>query len=389
MKKYFVFLGIAALTLAACTKTEIDETAIPDQKIEFNVASYVPQTRADNYVSLVKETTTFSTMAYLHAEGVTTVQDYFGATGETITADNATNPSAWLPSHDYYWPKSKKSYINFVSWYDNGGKPTIDKTAKTMTWSERTIATTDNIMFADVAWHYNTNTTSTENNTMFGAPEGTKVFGQNQVKAGVPTLFHHALSKLNIKAQCNPVEKADSRDATKKTTWDVTLENIKITNTYNAGTLALTVTEPTPLPDPIVGKTSPWTGSWAPSGTASGITMANTSTLNTELVDVLAEQSVLPQTLGDEAYLEFDLHIITKFNGAQYSEEKPHVKVALKTLVGTAAGSTPITEWKMNYKYIYKIIINPETTTVKFDPAVVEWVTYTPDSEYNVPAGQI
>lgn len=382
MKKYFVFLGIAALTLAACTKTEIDETAIPDQKIEFNVASYVPQTRADNYVSLVKETTTFSTMAYLHAEGVTTVQDYFGATGETITADNATNPSAWLPSHDYYWPKSKKSYINFVSWYDNGGKPTIDKTAKTMTWSNRTIATTDNIMFADVAWHYNTNTTSTENNTMFGAPEGTTVFGQNQVKAGVPTLFHHALSKLNIKAQCNPVEKADSKDASKKTTWDVTLENIKITDTYNAGTLALTVTEPT-LPDPIVGKTSPWTGSWATSGTASGITMANTSTLTTELVDVLAEQSVLPQSLAN-AKLKFDLHIITKFAGTQYSEEIIPVEVALNTL-----GTTHITEWKMNYKYLYKIIVNPETTTVKFDPAVIEWVEDTNAPTYNVPTGQI
>ena len=54
MKKYFVFLGIAALTLAACTKTEIDETAVPDQKIEFNVASYVPQTRAGE-VSFLKE----------------------------------------------------------------------------------------------------------------------------------------------------------------------------------------------------------------------------------------------------------------------------------------------------------------------------------------------
>ena len=367
MKKYLVLLYVAALSLAACSKTEIDETALPDKKIEFNVAPYSAQTRAGE-VSLLGDTDHFSCKAYLHAVGVTDVQDYFGANGETITANNSTNPSAWLPSHDYYWPKSKDSYINFVSWYDNNGAPTINASAKTMTWSARTVATTDNIMFADVAWHYNNNN---------GA-----LYKKDAVTEGVPTLFHHALAKLAIKAKCDPVEKADSQNSSKKTTWEVTLEGMKITGSYNTGTLALTNSEPT-LPSPVVGQTQAWTGSWTTSGSAADINMGNSSTLTATEAVVLEERSILPQTLGDGVKLTFTLHIVTKYDGTKYSEEKIPFEVALNTL-----GSTPITKWEMNTKYTYVINVNPETNVVKFDPAVVPW-TEENGGSYSIPSGQI
>ncbi|MBO5634361.1 MAG: fimbrillin family protein [Bacteroidales bacterium] len=364
MKKYFVFLGIAALTLAACSKTEIDETAIPDQKIEFNAANYVPQTRAGE-VSLLGDTKFFSSKAYLHAEGVTAVQDYFGDK-ETITANDNTNPSAWLPSHDYYWPKSKNSYINFVSWFDKKGAPTtISETS--LAWAGRTIATDDNIMWADEAWRFNNND---------GA-----IYKKDAVSAGVPTLFHHALAKLTIKAKCDPVEKDDSQVAGKKTTWEVTLEDIKITGTFNEGTLTLTNSDSNEA-----AKTKPYeTTGWVlpTTGTAPGITMNNTSVLTKDLVDVLAEQSVLPQTL-DNAKLEFKLHIIAKYDSKKVSEEKIDMSVKLNTL-----GTTAITKWEMNTKYVYNIIINPETDVVKFDPAVIPWVEDANAPTYNVPAGQI
>ena len=43
----------------------------------------------------------------------------------------------------------------------------------------------------------------------------------------------------------------------------------------------------------------------------------------------------------------------------------------------------------MNTKYTYNIIVDPETTVVKFDPAVVEWVIESNEPTYTVPAGQI
>ena len=371
MKKYFVFLGIAALTLAACSKTEIDETAIPDQKIEFNAANYVPQTRAaGDTVSILSETNTFKTKAYLHAEGMPTVQDYFGANGETITyhaGASEADESVWVPSHDYYWPKSKKSYINFVSWYDGNANRTPAVTETTIKWENAIIGTKDNIMWADEAWHYNSNA---------------QTYKFDGVREGVPTLFHHALAKLTIKAKCDPVEKNDSQVSGTKTTWDVTLTDIKITGTYNQGSLTLTNEEPTGTSPAQQAYT---TNGWVlpTTGTAPGITMDSTNVLTTSLVDVLAEQSVLPQTL-DNAILEFTLHIITKYNGKQYSEEKIHKSVKLNTL-----GTPAIAKWEMNTKYVYNIIINPETDVVKFDPAVIPWVVDANAPTYNVPAGQI
>ena len=358
MKKYFVVLAVAALAAsAACTKVE---TITPDQKISFNVANYAAQTKAN--VSILSETTTFKSKAYLHAVGVTTTQNFFGANGETITY-NGTD--AWLPSHDYYWPKSKQSYINFVSWY--GGTPAVEETS--IVWDE-TIATDSNIMWADEAWHYNQNA---------------ETYKFDNVKEGVPTLFHHALAKLAIKAKAEKVQGGTAEE--NKTTWDITLEDIKITNTFNAGKLTLNNTEPSGTTAATQAYT---TTGWDTTGkTAAEISMANTSVLTTELVNVLAEQSVLPQTLTNDAKLSFTLHIITKYNGTQYSEEKIPVEVALNTLKGAAEGATAITAWEMNTKYTYNIIVDPETTVVKFDPAVVEWVIESNEPTYTVPAGQI
>ena len=364
MKKFFIAIAALALVAsAACTKTNPEETK--SEKISFTVANYTPATKAN--VSLVGETTTFKSKAFLHAVGMgTTVQDFFGAAGETITANDATNPSEWLPSHDYYWPKSSESYINFVSWYDKNSGPTTSTETK-LEWAGRTIATDDNIMWADEAWRFNKN-----NNP------GT--YKMDAVTEGVPTLFHHALAKVSIKAKAEKVQ-GGTHD-TNKTTWDVTLEDIKVTNTFNTGTLTLNNADPSTASTPVAytGTGTDNAIAWTTSGTASDIEMDDTSVLTTDLAVVLAEQSVLPQSLAN-AELTFDLHIITKYNGTKYSEEKIPVTVALNTL-----GTTPITAWEMNTKYTYNIIVNPETTVVKFDPAVVDWVVDTNAPTYTVPA---
>lgn len=383
MKKYFIILAAAALALSACSKVEVTDST-PDQKITFQTANYVPGTKADSYVSLLGDTKFFKSKAFLHAEGMTTVQNFFGDAGETITANDDENPSAWVPSHDYFWPKSKNSYINFVSWFDKNGAPTTS-TETSLAWTDRTIAVDDNIMWADEAWRYNQNTTSLANNTAAGL---NGAFGQDAVTEGVPTLFHHALAKLAIKAKADPVEKTDANN--KKTTWTVTLEGIKITNTFKKGTLSLTNSDLNSTGiKAYSGTGTDNVPAWATSGTAEDITMSNTSALTAELAVVLAEQSVLPQTLADAAELSFTLHIITKYDGTQYSEEKIPVKVPLNSLKGSAQGAAAITAWQMNHKYTYNIIVNPETTTVKFDPAVIDWVVESDAPTYSIPAGQI
>ena len=134
MKKY---LFIAVVTLAAsvaCTKQNTETAQIP---VKFQAANYVPQTKAGE-VSVLNDFESFKCMAYLHAEGIdlnadgtvngTSYQNFFGATGETISPDNTTAPTEWAPSHTYSWPKGTKSFVNFIGWYGTDGTDDVDPT---------------------------------------------------------------------------------------------------------------------------------------------------------------------------------------------------------------------------------------------------------------------
>ncbi|MCR5850774.1 MAG: fimbrillin family protein [Bacteroidaceae bacterium] len=358
MKKFFLLAAAALVVFTACTKIE-EADSVPARKITFQAASYVPQTKAN--VSVLKEFSEFKCKAFLHAAGYTSeTQNMFGANGETIkpyTSGNAlvSNPTAtstdvayWAPSHDYYWPKDESSYVNFVAWYDKNGAPTT-ATEASLVWtidgSTRSLATSDNILFADEAWHFKQNTSPA-------------TYGMNGVSEGVPMLFHHALAQLCIQAK---VSKATD-DKSPAHTWDVTLENISLADVFNTGTLTLSNTEPSGI------ATQAWSGSWATSGTATDITMSDVTTpLTTTAVDVLTMQNVLPQTVTDNVILNFKYNISYKYNGNEYAHEKITAALQLNNITNA------ISAWEMNKKITYTITINPETTVIRIDPAMVDW----------------
>lgn len=362
MKKYFAILAVAALTLsAACTKVE---TVTPDQKISFKAANYVPQTRAGE-VSFLNEfaegtTPSFKSKAYMMGTGVNDVaqptspyQDFFGAAGETIT----WNPTKkeWAPSHDYYWPKFDASYINFFSWYDNNGAPTITNTGKTFTmkWENRVIGTGDNIMYADPAWRFKQNI---------------ETYKLNDVQEGVPTLFHHSLAQVEFRAYATKVE------VTNLLTWTIKLTDLKL-EVANKGTLTLTATEP------ASGNNAKgvWDGTpaWVADATTKGnimptedftVTATNAADATTA-AKVLANQVVLPQDLSS-TNLTFKLDITTTYTAGQTNREVIDVTIPM----GATGFGTPA--WALNTKYIYTIKIVPAENRVLFDPAVeTAWTT--------------
>ena len=154
MKKliYIAFAALAALT--ACTKVEMDSYA-PQRKVTFQVASYAPQTKANSSMWTLGSSPSFTAKAFLHADGYTDeTQNFFGASGETITpykndgtaATAETNTSYWGPSHDYYWPKSSNSYINFIAW--RGATPAT-ATETSLSWTDYTVQSTDDLVYAD------------------------------------------------------------------------------------------------------------------------------------------------------------------------------------------------------------------------------------------------
>ena len=367
----YMLIPLALVAFAACAKVEREEA--PATKVTFNVGSYAAQTKADSHghLSLLdEEITSFRSMAFLHANGVNETQAFFGTTGETISWNSTAKE--WAPSHPYYWPKSPNSYINFVSWYDKNAAATATPSTITETrlaWTGRTIAADDNIMYADEAWHYQQNA---ETHLL------------DDVKEGVPTLFHHALAQVRFQAKARTLTQDGEVSVTNPaTTYVVKIKSATLTPYYKKGSLALTNAEPAAGPNVVAwtyNATSAPLG-WTVDTDATAQTMTGTElTLNTDLVPIPGMSSVvLPQSVENMA-LTLTYEISTSYNGgtSYYSVETPPAvtvplyRLSTATDAATAFSNT-ISAWEMNKIYTYNIIIDPVTNVIIYSPTAVAW----------------
>lgn len=388
MKKYFIIAIAALAASAACTKVEtIDNT--PDVPITFQAANYV-QTKATAADPVF---TSFPCKAYLHAEGINLdashnptsalgFQNFFGNSSsnpqysETITFHDGT-PVTWTPSHDYYWPKSSYSYINFVAWHGvtSAGAathPTItyawDSSASaykaTLEWAFTQGAlgnTASDYLYADMAWHYNDNQDPADYTSV------------SRVSKGVPMLFHHALSQINIKAYvveatatpANPtISAGDGTVSDGLATWTITLEDVELTNVYTAGTLTMTNTDPGATETQGWTKTDTgWTGTGSLGSLAPTTCTVDKVTAGTAN-DLIALTCVLPQSLAktdNVSHLTGKVRIVTTYSNATNTELIPF-DYTLSQL-GTST-------WAQNTKYTYYLKINPAQNKIYFDPAI-------------------
>ncbi len=377
MKKLFIAIAAVALVFSAsCTKVNPEEKKA--EKISFQVANYVPATKAGE-VSFLKEfaadqTPQFKCKAFMKGVGVDGLQDFFGTTGETITW-NAT-AKEWAPSHDYYWPKDAASYINFFSWYDTGAGP-IEVTNGSMTWgtteSPRTIGTGDNIMYADPAWHFQKN-----NNPATYGPN----FNPTEATEGVPTLFHHALAQVEFRAYAAKLTNGTA-------TWTIKLTGLEL-KVKNQGIFALTATGENAEPAATVfNQKGKWDDAeWTATGAVGNIMPTDGITVNKakvtegtqEYTSILSNQSVLPQDLSEVSF-KFNLDITTTY--ANNVSNREVIEVEIPMAAGTTAKPGFGTEeWALNTKYIYTIQIVPGENRVLFDPAVEkDWETVTVDEK--------
>ena len=346
--KNLYYIAIAALLAASagCSKVEVADA--PDKAVTFTVASYSPQTRAESIIT-VDGIRSFSSRGYLHGVGVDAPQDFFGANGETITYNGSNE---WAPTHDYFWPKSTASYVNFISWV--GGNPTItySNTAPfkaTFAWSGA-VATTDNLMWADMAWRYKNN-------------DGV-IYKKDGVTEGVPPLFHHALAQVRFQGK---VTKTSATDGGKTVNWTVTVNELSLTNVANKGTFSLTNS------DPGSNTTKEWTltnPEWASLEGAVEVkpTIASTP-LGTTATDIFGWQSVIPQSTAAVAMkVKFNVKTVYPTNPAKTVEE-----VVEKT-VNLSDFTDPISVWERNKRYTYTLIIEPDTGIIKIIPVETDWL---------------
>ena len=350
MKRY-IYIALTALTaLAGCVKVETVEK--PAEEVTFMVGQYA----ATKAVSLNSDgITSFRSKGYLHAIGVDETQDFFGADGETIYWREGT--TEWTPTHPFYGPKHSSSYVNFISWHDNGGNPTtLSETS--LQWTGRTIAASDNIMFADAVWHYKSNTAN-----------GSQYTG-DEVTSGVPTLFHHALTRVQIKLRATVAADPDNAS----TTYEITLNTAQLAGYYTSGNMRLSTTEPAGT----APATSIWLGVnnatllWSPSNGSNTTPLAcidSEMDITTTSTPVLALRSFLPQTLSENVVFSFTYTLTTKSNGLMTSsEEDIPVSIVLNTIRSTA--NMAITQWQPNKIYTYNIAINPVGQDILLNPIV-------------------
>ena len=357
MKKYFIIAVAALAASAACNKVVTDDA--PQKAISFQVANYVPQTKAN----VAYEGTSFKTSAWFHADASATAQDFMSS--ETIKFQSN---NTWAADRIYFWPKT--GWINFFSWA-GAPEPTVTEGKAVYGTSSApvTIAVDADAMLASAAYRYG--------NANYNANVYPDPILYNSVDTkGVPTLFHHMLAQVNF------VVKFDAQDIpnTSGYKWDLIINSVSL-NYGNQGYLEVNFTDPSATGQawPISANTVNWTRT-ANTDLAGTLNLGESNKQTTAAGSISAGKnlyenvSVLPQvigTTGSNAKVALNYTLISYYNDVKHIEETIDLTGANAIAIAAFTNST-ISEWDMNYKYTYTITIKPNKT-VTFDPAVEAW----------------
>lgn len=387
MKKYFIIAVAAVAAMASCTKNELNEQAIPEKKIGFEVANYAAQTKANQTLTNAEDGIyQFHTYAYQFPT-IGSPREFMNVdifawqdAEQTSKLTSGTAPvMVWAPEDDYYWPKT--GWINFYS-YAGTHTPaeTVSSDFKTVTftYTDAVIAAASNILVADAALHqsranYNDNAHSVDDNGS-GA----------DVTTGVPTLFRHQLAKITFDVEARTTDAKKSAN----TIWKVQVLNTENQsgNNYkstivpiNKGSLVLTNADAA-----TAATTQAWTrtnesatniSGWVPSTEKETIEFNDSDVLTIDVnttgdgtkSEVLALRSVMPQlTNGVKFTLVYKVQALHGSN--VYLEEIRTVGIDADQVLSDLAGT--VTSWGANKKITYHIIIDPVSEKVTFDPAV-------------------
>ena len=343
---------MVGVALTGCMKNEV---YVPkcDTPISFEVANYVAQTRASGAFAYAE----FGVNAWSRdAAAATSVQMM---TNETVT----NTGSKWTTATPYYWPIN--GTVDFIAYYPTTEKPTIVYDyagADTYTYTDYTVGSVD-LMYADKAIRFSKNNTAAENDTQLGYDPGAYGF------EGVPTLFRHALAKVNFKVQNGlPTDGVYS--------YDIKVNSITL-NVYNKGSVTLEN-------DGTTGDASRGTWSvdgnvWTPTAGSSKVDLTWTEAVT--LSDGTAKdyatrtQYVLPQTLtaGDQEITVN--YTVTQYQTITIAGTPTKTKISEQTYEPTLdLRSDLLPSWQMNKNITYTISLSSIGTQILFAPAVEDWV---------------
>ena len=327
MKKFIVFLSIAAVMASACSKTVLTN-AERSHQVSFQTIAGI-NTKAPSPIvgTVFPQSETFSTYAW--AEG--TVGDYFM---DNITVAYYADEALWKAQGEtFYWPKN--STVDFVSYYPTGlAGITVEKNKITYSGIDVNTLQQD-IMYADKAAGFSDNVDLIDDS----------VSGFT----GVPTIFRHAITKVNFKVALTYTHKEEA-DGT-VTDWTVTVNSAKLSGIYTKGSCELNLAS-TPTTG-IIGWEKPANNVWTPEGTPSDIngTLSGSIVPGT-LYSAIDTLFVMPQALtAGQQKVTLNVTVKTKRNGADFLNETFDVSANIHL--------ADIPAWEINHIYTYILRFGP------------------------------
>ena len=363
MKKFFLLAAVVGVALTSCVTNEGAATVADQNEITFEVAKF----KASSRVEVAYPTDIpFGTYAYY--------ENYLTPNQHSLYIDNAeivykvANTGYWAAKGEtYFWPT--QGHLDFISYSPYNADATspavpkisdadVQQTLKYETFKVDAANPVD-LLYSDKAMQQTANTL-------------------NYGFVGVPTLFHHALAKLNFKVKIFRTDNAtESPEAV--TSWSAVINKITISGIYDEGSLTMKTTNVhnagattvqwkntmTAVPYDVWSNTSSQvTKEWACDQTLT--TTARHYGAGT--ADVAENYFVLPQALvSDTQQITIEYAITTKAPEGQTGVKE---YVATKNLSDFPA----VPAWEQGKNITYTIDIDPVGDEIHFAPAIVDWV---------------
>lgn len=376
MKRYILISAVALAAITACSKSQI---SAPEREITFQTARYMGGVTKATPADYKDEYAAVPFGAFAWYKGVSASDNADFMTNQKVSfADPVWRPEGTT----YYWPKSGSidfiCYSPYTADGTNAPLPTI--TEDSMVYPAWDVAAHPDVdvMYADKVTGLTNNTTT-------------------YYYDGVPTLFHHALAKVNFQIKAAYTEVTDPETGT-KTKWDIEVESVKVNNVLSSGSFTLNLNG--------TSWDKPAGSVWTPDGTTTNMDLDLTGVPN-PLVDgtvynLDSDVFVMPQTLtggNQEVVIKVTITTYRDINdGNGYVQVLQENGVEIQ---GNLSGGT-MDAWKMNQNVTYSFNFAPSlgtTTTddkdgdgipdviptiVYFDPAVDEWENITVSAGINI-----
>ena len=332
---------MVGVALTGCMKNEV---YVPkcETPISFEVANYVAQTRTGEFDT--DETFGVDAWSYDATAGTVKIME-----NEVVSYDDVNNQ--WAPSKTYYWPIN--GTVDFIAYYPATAtsKPNISYNyngTNAITYTDYTVTDVD-LMYADKAIRYSQNVSA------YGF-------------TGVPTVFRHALAKVNFQVQNAYPEETNNTDIT----YEIVVDQIKL-NTHHTGEVTLTNASTTAA---TLGTWSVDDNVWTPTSALTPLTWADNTNLTSATPHSYAPrtQYVLPQTLANDVTVEvvYTVSQYQKINSTKtLISKKQYTPDAIKL------NTMGLPSWQMNKNITYTISIIAKSNQILFAPHVEDWATAT------------